>query len=178
MLVTKIGYKILGYFSVVKQVSNSGDFKLLSRRVINEVTKLDEMEPFLRGLISWVGFNQVPLYYVREGRFAGTTHFIFYRSKVLKNFLSGITSFSDAPLYLTFTLGVGVSMLSFLYLAGVILMKIFGMNLPGWSAIMATILFLGGIQIMTIGILGLYIAKIHIEVKNRPNVIIDKKLNF
>lgn len=174
MAATRMGYKILHRISQIDLPIESGDFRLMSRRAVDHVVQLREKDPFVRGLVRWIGFKQVPHRYRRDARAAGETHFIFYRSKVLKNFLSGITSFSDAPLYMTFALGIAVSAFSFLYLVGIIAMKFIGWNLPGWSAIMATVLFLGGVQILSIGILGLYIAKIHIEVKSRPNYIVSE----
>jgi dolichol-phosphate mannosyltransferase len=173
MFATAIGYRIIRKISTIDMPIESGDFKLMSRRVVDHVVRLREKEPFLRGLVRWVGFKQVPVFYNREGRFGGETHFIFYKPKVLKNFLSGITSFSDAPLYLTFALGLTVAGSSFIYLTVVVAMKLMGLNEPGLSAVMAIVLFLGGVQILAIGVLGLYIAKIHIEVKGRPNYIVS-----
>lgn len=178
MLATKLGYKILRYISSIDLPVESGDFKLMSRRVVNQIIRLEEKEPFLRGLVRWVGFKQVAVRYKRESRHAGDTHYIFYSRRVLKNFLSGVTSFSDAPLYLIFVLGLVVSCGAFLFLITVFFMKYLGWNLPGWSAIMATLLTFGGIQILSLGIIGLYIAKIHIEVKRRPNFIVDNTIGF
>lgn len=178
MLVTKLGYKILHYISSIDLPIESGDFKLMSKRVVNQIIRLEETGPFLRGLARWVGFKQVAVHYKRESRHAGDTHYIFYSSRVLKNFLSGVTSFSDAPLYLIFVLGLVVSSGAFLFLIAVLFMKYLGWNLPGWSAIMATLLTFGGIQISSLGIIGLYIAKIHMEVKRRPNFIVDNTIGF
>lgn len=178
MLATKLGYKILHYISSIDLPIESGDFKLMSKRVVDQIIRLEETGPFLRGLARWVGFKQVPVHYKRDSRHAGDTHYIFYSSRVLKNFLSGVTSFSDAPLYLIFVLGLIVSSGAFLFLIAVIFMKYLGWNLPGWSAIMATLLTFGGIQISSLGIIGLYIAKIHMEVKRRPNFIVDNTIGF
>lgn len=178
MLATKLGYEVLRYISSVDLPIESGDFKLMSRRAVNQIIRLEETEPFLRGLARWIGFKQVAVHYKREPRHAGDTHYLFYSRRVLKNFLSGITSFSDAPLYLIFALGLVVSSAAFLYLIAVFFMKYLGLNLPGWSAIMATLLTFGGIQILSLGIIGLYIAKIHIEVKRRPNFIVDNTIGF
>lgn len=178
LFVTKIGYSLLQWFSSIDMPMESGDFKLMTRRVVKQVVQLQEVDPFLRGLVRWVGFKQVPVYYKREGRFGGETHFRLSDPRVLKNFLSGITSFSVKPLYFTFFGGMFISFMSFMYLIAVIVMKLIGWNLPGWSAIMATMLFLGGVQILTIGILGLYIGKVHMQVKSRPNYIVGERIGF
>lgn len=175
---TKIGYKTLQFFSSIDLPMESGDFKLMSRRAVNQIIRLEEKEPFLRGLVRWVGFKQVPVYYKRSSRHAGKTHFLVLSRRVLKNFISGITSFSDVPLYIIFILGLVVSSGAFLYLIAVFIMKFWGWNLPGWSAIMATLLTFGGLQILALGIIGIYIAKIHIEVKKRPNFIIESTIGF
>jgi dolichol-phosphate mannosyltransferase len=177
-LAIKLGYKILHYISSIDLPVESGDFKLMTRRVVDQIIRLEETEPFLRGLVRWVGFKQVPVHYRREPRHAGDTHYIFYGSRVLKNFLSGVTSFSVVPLYLIFILGLIVSSSAFLFLIFVFVMKYLGWNLPGWSAIMATLLTFGGIQILSLGIIGLYISKIHIEVKRRPNFIVENTIGF
>jgi len=150
----------------------------MSKRAANYIIQLEEKEPFLRGLVRWVGFKQVPVYYRRSSRHAGKTHFLVLSRSVLKNFLSGITSFSDVPLYIIFILGLIVSSGAFFYLIAVFIMKYLGWNLPGWSAIMATVLTFGAVQILSLGVIGIYIAKIHIEVKRRPNFIVESTIGF
>jgi glycosyltransferase involved in cell wall biosynthesis len=174
MWITQLGYRLIRSISSIDLPMQSGDFKLMSRRVVKHVIAMKEHEPYLRGLVRFVGFNQVPVYYDRDARLAGETHFRIYGPKTIKNYISGVTSFSDVPLYLIFALGITVCMGAFSYLLIIVAMRLMGWNLPGWSAIMATVLFLGATQSLAIGILGLYVAKIHIEVKRRPNFIIDK----
>lgn len=176
--VTKLAYRVLHFTSDIELPIEAGDFKLLSRRVVDELVRLREKDPFLRGLVHWVGFRQVPVYYRREKRFAGQSHFHFYGRRVILTFLSGVTSFSLAPLYAALVLGFLVSSGAFLYLLAVLWMKYAGWNLPGWSAIMATTLFLGGTQLLTIGVLGLYVGTIYKEVKRRPNYIVESKVGF
>lgn len=178
MFVTAIGYRVLKGMSDIDMPIQSGDFKLLSRRVVDAVLSLQEKEPFLRGLVRWVGFKQEPVYYNRDPRAGGETHFLFYQSRVLRNFLSGITAFSDLPLIWVFILGIVVSSGAFLYLIAIFVMKYLNWNLPGWSAIMATMLVLGGSQILATGVVGLYVAKIHAEVKRRPNYIVSDTVGF
>jgi len=157
---------------------DSGDFKLLDRRVVDEVIRLKEKDPFMRGLVSWVGFNHKQVFYDREQRYAGVTHYPLFGLGPLKAFLAGLTSFSTAPLSLSLVMGFMVSLGAFLYLIDIIVCKFLGRNLPGWSAIMATMLFLGGTQLFTVGILGIYIGRIYNENKNRPNYIIESTSGF
>lgn len=175
---TNLGYRILRFFSSVDLPIESGDFKLMSRRAVDHIIRLEEKEPFLRGLVRWIGFKQVPVYYKRESRHAGDSHYIVFSRRVLKNFLSGITSFSDVPLYIIFIIGLLVSSGAFIFLIAIFIMKYLGWNLPGWSAIMATLVTFGGLQILALGIIGIYIAKIHIEVKRRPNFIVESTIGF
>lgn len=178
ILATRMGYRILQWVSSIDLPIESGDFKLISRRAVDQLIRLEESQPFLRGMARWIGFKQVPVYYKRESRYAGETHYPLYSPRVIKNFLSGITSFSDAPLYFIFILGLAVSSGAFLFLISVFVMKYLGWNLPGWSAIMATLLAFGGLQILAQGIIGLYVAKIHMEVKRRPNFIVESTIGF
>ena len=173
LFLTRIGYWIIHSISSIDLPIESGDFKLISKRVSDHIVALKEKEPYLRGLVRWVGFKQVPVFYERSARFAGNTHFIIYRPKTIKNYLSGITSFSDVPLYMTFAMGISVSVGAAIWLLAVMIMKFLGWSLPGWTAIMATMLVLGATQSLAIGILGLYVAKVHNEVKRRPNYIVD-----
>ena len=159
---------------------NMGDFKLLSRRAVNELMRLNEYDPFMRGLVRWIGFKQVRVPYERDARFAGKTHFSLLRSlNPMKEFIRGLVSFSELPLYLSLFLGFLVSVGAFIYLLYIIVTRVFlDMHRPGWPAIMVTMLFLGGIILFTIGILGLYIGKIHHEIKGRPPYIVESKIGF
>jgi len=173
LFLTRIGYKILRLTSNIQIVPDSGDYKLLSRRVVDEVLKLQETKPFMRGLVTWVGFKQKQVLYHREARYSGETKFHVFGPKVIYNFLdSALISFSDMPLKLALLLGGMMSFLSFLYLIWVFIQKFIGWALPGWSAIMATMLMLGGVQLFMMGVLGLYINAIYLESKKRPLYII------
>lgn len=178
MWITKMAYRFLKLFSEVDLPLDSGDFKLLDRRVANELLKMNEKDPFLRGLVTWVGFKQVQVFYHREERFAGKTHYPLYGIGPLKAFISGLTSFSLVPLTISLLIGFIVSIGSFVYLVIIIIMKFLNLILPGLSAIMAIILLLGGIQLFTIGILGLYVGRIYNESKNRPNYIIESMIGL
>lgn len=179
MLITKIGYSILAQASNIKLQPEVGDFKLLSRRAVDQLLRLKEKKPFTRGLVNWIGFRQTTVTYHRDERFAGDTKFPVMGWKVISNFLdSALISFSDMPLKLALLVGFLVSFGAFVYLVLIFVMKYLNWSLPGWSAIMATMLMLGGIQLFTLGMLGLYINAIFIETKNRPNYIIESTHGF
>lgn len=176
---TKQAYKILKYVSDIDLQIEAGDFKLLSRRAVNHVIKFKEKKPFLRGLVTWIGFNQTTIYYHREARFGGQAKFPVYGYKVIQNYLnSALISFSDLPLKLSFVVGALVSFGALLVLIYIVIQKLLVQTISWWSAIMATMLFLGGIQLISIGILGLYIYSIYLETKGRPNYIIKSTFGF
>ena len=177
---TDKAYKIIRFFADIEILQNTGDFKLLSKRAVEAILSLEEDDPFLRGLSSWVGFKQTQVFYVRDARFAGTTKFPGWISGTsFKEFLRGLSSFSSIPLYFALFLGFIVSFSAFIYLVFIVISRFFlGMHLPGWPALMVTMLFLGGTILFTIGILGIYIGKIYQDVKNRPKYIVDNKIGF
>lgn len=179
LFITKIGYAILRKVSNITIQPEVGDFKLLSRRAVNQLIRFREHRPFTRGLVNWIGFNQTTISYNREERFAGETKFPVFSWGVISNFLdSALISFSDVPLKLSLLTGFLVSFGAFCYLIMIFVMKYLNWSLPGWSAIMATMLMLGGIQLFTLGMLGLYINSIFIESKKRPNYIIASTFGF
>ena len=175
LFITKWAYRFLASTSSIDLPIDSGDFKLLSRRAMDELLRLPEKKPYLRGLISWIGFKQVQVFYNREPRLDGrdNTKFAVFSKRVIYNFLdSAMISFSDVPLKLCLFLGLLVSMVSLLYILVVIVQKILGWYTPGWPAIMAAVLLLGGVQLLMLGVLGLYISRIYTETTNRPNYIV------
>ena len=179
MWMTRLAYRIINSLSDTDIPMNTGDFKLMSRKVVKQLVQLREYDPFLRGLVRWVGFEQVQIFYERDPRYAGETHVSIFGPGPARAFISGIASFSAAPLYFGMLLGGFVSLLSFLYLTFILVTTIgFHMNLPGWPAQMVTMLFLGGVTLFTIGIQGIYIGRMYQELKGRPNYIIAAELNF
>lgn len=179
LLLTKIGYRFIKSISNMDMPVDSGDFKLLSRRVVDEILKCEEKLPYFRGLVSWVGFKQVPVYYDREARFDGreNTKFAVFSKRVIYGYLDrALISFSDAPLKLALFSGFFIAAMAAVYLMVVLVQKLFGWHEPGWPAIMATILFLGGVQLIVMGFIGLYINVIFHEVKKRPNYIVKNVL--
>jgi len=180
MWLTKKAYNLINSISDIDIPKNTGDFKLLSRRAVNEIVRLNEYDPFMRGLVRWVGFNQTQVLYKREARFAGKAKFPLLKSLgPAKEFIRGLTSFSELPLYIALILGFLISLGAFVYLIGIIITRVFmGMHKPGWPAIMVTMLFLGGTILFSIGVLGIYIGRIHHDIKNRPLYIIESKIGI
>lgn len=178
MWLTKWTYRFLRFSGNMELPIDSGDFKMVTRRVADEIRKLKEKNPFMRGLITWVGFKQVPLYYHRETRYAGKTHFPFFDRVHVQAFLSALTSFSTLPLHLILIAGLFISFLSFVYLSAILVLFFLGMNIPGWTTIVAVMLILGGTQLLTIGFLGLYVGRIYDEVKGRPRCVVESTFGF
>jgi glycosyltransferase involved in cell wall biosynthesis len=175
MFITKWGYRLLKNITDIRLPVDSGDFKLLSRRAVDELLKLKEKKPFYRGLATWIGYKQVQVFYTRGERFDGreNTKRSAFSKRVINFWLdTALISFSDVPLKASLFLGFFVSLGAFLYLLVVIIQKIMGWYTPGIPAVLATMLFLGGIQLIVIGILGLYVSTIYLETKGRPNYII------
>jgi dolichol-phosphate mannosyltransferase len=179
LFITRIGYAILHKVSHISIQPEVGDFKLLSSRAVNQLVRFRENKPFTRGLVNWIGFNQTTITYQRKERFAGETKFPIFSWGVISNFLdSALISFSDVPLKISLLVGFLVSFGAFGYLIIIFFMKYMHWSVPGWAAIMATMLMLGGIQLFTLGMLGLYINSIFIEAKRRPNYIIESTFGF
>jgi dolichol-phosphate mannosyltransferase len=171
--ITKLGYNILHYLTDMNLPLDAGDFKLLSRRVVDQVIRLREKKPFMRGLVCWVGFKQVKVYYHREARFAGETKFPILSRKVIRNFLdSAMISFSDLPLQFSLVVGLFVSFCALLMFLYIIFEKFMTGSMSIISAMICLMLFLGGIQLMTLGVMSLYLNSIFLETKNRPNYIV------
>lgn len=165
-------YRILKTLTKIDIPVDVGDFRLMSRRVVAQLQDIRERDRFVRGLASWVGFKQTGIYYVREQRYAGETKYPY--RKMIKFALDGITSFSSIPLKLASWFGYFVSALAFLYVCGVFIQKALGYTVQGWATIMVGILFLGGVQLICLGILGEYIGRIFHEIKRRPLYIIEE----
>ncbi|NIE76420.1 glycosyltransferase family 2 protein [Pantoea sp. Tr-811] len=154
---------------------NVGDFRLLDRKVVAAIRQLPEQQLFMKGVLSWVGFRTVIVEYDRPERVAGNSKFSFWRLWNLA--LDGITSFSTVPLRLWSYVGAGVSLFAFAFAVYMLVDKMLhGNDLPGYPSIMTAILFLGGVQLIGIGILGEYIGRIYQETKHRPRYVVRKVL--
>lgn len=173
-LSAQLFYKIHNKISTIKIPENVGDCRLMTRRVVESVKLLPENQRFMKGIFSWVGFNAATVEYKRNKRIAGTTKFSGWK---LWNFaLEGITSFSTVPLRIWLYIGAIVSLLSFIYGSFIILRTLFlGVDVPGYASLLTSILFLGGIQLLGIGVLGEYIGRIYLESKSRPLYIIENQ---
>ena len=163
----QIFYKLIRRITKIDIPANVGDFYLLDRKVVEFLNKIEERHRFLRGLVAWSGFKSVKVDYVRTSRHAGETKYPFW--KMVKFSFDAITSFSFAPLRFVSTLGAIFSLFSFIAILIIIYMKLFTHEtIIGWSSLMAVILFIGGIQLLAIGTIGEYVARIGDDVRHRP----------
>ena len=178
LLTAKMFYKTLNALSDVDIPKDTGDFRLVDRKVIEVVNSLPEHNKFLRGLFSWVGFKQIPFEYERKERFAGKTKYPL--KKMLKLASDGIISFSTKPLKLVGGLGVISIIVSLAILIYSLVSYAFSLNnlMPGWTSIMVAITLFSGVQLLSIWIISEYIARIYDETKNRPQYIINEKINI
>ena len=170
-------YKLHNKISSPAIPEDVGDYRLLDRKVVEALKQLPERQRFMKGIFNWVGFKSTSIEFIRNPRTSGQTKFAF---SSLWNFaLDGITSFSTVPLKIWTYLGLIISISSFFYANFIIIRTLFlGVDLPGYASLIVTVLFLGGLQLIGIGVLGEYIGRIYIESKQRPVYIIQKKYNI
>ena len=178
LFTAKLFYRMLNALSDYKFPLDTGDFRLIDRKVINEFNKLPEKNKYIRGLISWMGFKQEPIHYDREARFAGETKYPL--KKMIKFALTGLFYFSKRPLQIANIMGTISICIGILYALIILFQKIFMADqlVLGWSSIIFVIIFFGGVQLLTIGILGKYVGNLFDEAKSRPEYIINEKINF
>ncbi len=168
-------YRLMNRLSEVEIPLDAGDFRLVDRRVVDVITAMPEHHRYLRGMFAWVGYDQTGVHYVREARHAGATKFPLRR---MVNFATdGIISFSVVPLRLALSLGFVVSGLSFLAAVYGVVSKIFGQVVPGWTSIVVVVGLLSGVQLMVLGVIGEYMARISAEVKRRPLYLVRDHLD-
>ena len=176
LLTASLFYKLLNRVAEVSLPTNTGDFRVIDRKVINAFNALPENNKYIRGLISWMGFKQTPYYYDREARFAGSTKYTL--KKMLRFASTGIFYFSKKPLQLA-------TMFGFLSVAAGLLLSVWillsklahpGYSVSGWTSLILLVIYFGGVQLLTIGILGHYIGSLFDEVKRRPEYIVDEEL--
>ena len=154
-------------------VFNHADYRLLSSRVLQELAKFKEVNIYLRGMVPLVGFKSTSVYYERHERYAGESHYPL--RKMLALAFDGITSFSIEPLRLIMGVGFFVALLSFAGVIWAIVTALIGKTVAGWASMTCIICFVGGVQLICLGVLGEYIGKIYIEVKGRPRYIISDR---
>ncbi len=171
---SKLFYSFFRYISKLDLPKGAADFRLLDRKVVNVLKKFNESHLFIRGIIHWVGFKQEYISYTANERNAGKSKYSFL--KMVRFSLAGLTSFSVRPLHLASIVGGIFSLLGFSYAVYALLVHfIFKETVVGWTSIVASILFMGGLQLIVMGVFGEYLGKMFIESKSRPNYIIDEK---
>jgi dolichol-phosphate mannosyltransferase len=170
-------YRVFQRLANVQITPNAGDFRLVDRKALDAFKELRENNRYVRGLFGWIGFTQTEVRYVRSERFAGRTKYPLH--KMLKFAVDGIVSFSNAPLRFALNLGFVVSVMAFLLgLAGISAKLAGAFVAPGWASLLVATSFLGGIQLIVLGMMGEYIARIHEEVKHRPLYIVRSVSGF
>lgn len=178
LMTAKMFYNVLNNLSDVEIPKDTGDFRLVDRKVVDVINSMPEHNKFLRGLFSWVGFKQKPIEYERQERFAGKTKYPL--KKMLKLASDGIISFSTKPLKIIGGIGIVSIFISFILLIYAILSYIFKWNnlASGWTSLMVAITFFAGVQLVSIWMISEYIARIYDDTKQRPEYIIDEKINI
>lgn len=178
-LTAYVFYRFMNFLSDTRIPNDIGDFRLLDRTVVDFLNRLPERARFLRGLVSWGGYRAVSLPFKRSRRLAGRTHYPF--SRMINLALEGMTSFSTKPLKLASYLGFLTSSLGFAGIVYALYRRVFLPHeywVTGWTALFVAVMFFGGIQLLTIGIIGEYIGKIYQEVQRRPQFLIREKVNL
>ncbi|OGL22510.1 glycosyl hydrolase [Candidatus Saccharibacteria bacterium RIFCSPHIGHO2_01_FULL_45_15] len=166
-------YKVLQRSTTIPIQRDTGDFRLLDRRCIDALKRIRESERYTKGFFSWIGFNKKEINYIRDPRAAGETKWNYF--KLFNLAIDGIVSFTTAPLRISTILGIAISFFAFFYILIVIARTLFyGVDLAGYPSMMAVILFLGGVQLLSLGIIGEYIGRIFNETKQRPLYLIEE----
>lgn len=165
-------YKVMNWMGA-EVVFNHADYRLVSSRVLQEFSNYKEVNIFLRGMFPLVGFKSTSVYYERHERIAGESHYPL--SKMLALAFDGITSLSVKPLHLITGLGCGIAVLSFIGVIWSVIVALTGHSVAGWASMTSIVCFIGGVQLICLGVLGEYIGKIYMEVKHRPRYIISER---
>jgi dolichol-phosphate mannosyltransferase len=177
LFTAKLFYRLLNRLSDVPIPLDTGDFRLMARSVVDTITAMPEADRFIRGMVSWVGFKQVALPYSRSERFAGETKYPL--KKMIKFAIDGIISFSSKPLQLSIFFGFLTSTLALVGVAYVLAIRLLTTEwVPGWAGGLIATLFLGGVQLISLGILGEYVGRIYSEIKGRPLYVADSYYGF
>jgi polyisoprenyl-phosphate glycosyltransferase len=175
LLTASLFYRLMRWLSDTAIPLDTGDFRLLDRKVVDAVLAMPEKDRFLRGMVSWTGFRQLGVPYRRAARFAGTTKYPF--TKMLRFAVDGILSFSIKPLRLSTLLGFASAGLALLVMLYAVTLRLFTHYwVPGWTALIVTVLFLGGAQLISLGIIGEYVGRLYGEAKRRPLYLVREHL--
>lgn len=172
LITAKIFYRLLSYLSDVKIPVDTGDFRLMDRKVVDVLKNMPERDRFIRGMVTWVGFKQFPLLYDRDERLLGNSKYPFW--KMVGFATDGILSFSIKPLRIATFVGFISSFVAFIAILYAFIMRFIGDPITGWTLMFIAIMFLGGVQLISLGIIGEYIGRIYGETKKRPLYIIEK----
>src|SRR4051812_1501131 len=175
LLTARLFYRLMQWLSDTDIPLDTGDFRLLDRRVVDAILAMPEKDRFLRGMVSWAGFSQIGVPYRRAPRFAGTTKYPF--TKMLRFAIDGILSFSIKPLRLSTLLGFTSAGLAVLLMVYALVLRLFTHDwVAGWTALIVTVLFLGGAQLISLGIIGEYVGRLYGEAKRRPLYLVREHL--
>ncbi len=176
LLTAKMFYRVLGSLTDIDIPADTGDFRLIDRKVADAFLRMPERSRFIRGMMAWLGFKQTPIEYERDERFAGETKYPL--KKMLKLASNGILSFSTQPLRLVLQMGLIAVVISFCLLIYAIVSKAMGTAEGGWTSLMVAVTFLGGVQLVSIGVLGQYLARMFEESKARPLYVLSETVNL
>lgn len=166
-------YRILGKLTSIDIPLDTGDFRIIDRKVIEALKKMPEKQKFLRGQIAWTGYKQTSVMFDRDERLAGKTEYTL--SRMIKFALIGITSFSNAPLRFATIVGMLVSLFAFAMIVYALIGKfVVGSTIPGWTSLMIVVSFIGGVQLIAIGVIGEYISNISSDVRRRPDYVVEE----
>ena len=176
LVTAKWFYRLISKVSSIELQQNSGDFRLMDRRALQALLAMRERNRYLRGMTVWIGFTQTAVPYKRDARYAGETKYTL--KKMIKFALDAVSSFSHVPLQFATVLGFVISTVAFALVPVIILLRIVGSYLPGFGSLTIAILLLGGVQLITLGILGEYVGRIYDEVKGRPLYFVRGRRNL
>ena len=171
LITAKLFYRILERITTFKIPVDTGDFRLVDRKIVEYLKLMPEQNKFLRGQIAWLGFKQTHVEYVRDVRKYGKTGYSY--AKMIRFALDGITAFSDKPLRLVTQIGIFISLMAFIQILFALYGYYIGRTITGWTSLLISTMFFGGVQLVSIGIIGLYISRINKNVINRPMYIIE-----
>ena len=170
-------YRVLGRLSETEIPLDTGDFRLMDRQVVTALQSMPERDRFVRGMVAWVGFRQVAVPYKRAPRLAGESKYPLFR--MLRFALDGVTSFSVAPLHAATWIGFAASALAMLCVVYALVLRLFTNNwVTGWTALFIAVMFIGGTQLLALGVIGEYIGRIYAESKRRPLYLVQERLGF
>jgi dolichol-phosphate mannosyltransferase len=173
----KVFYRVLNRMSETEIPLDTGDFRLMDRSVVEVLRSMPERDRFVRGMVAWAGFRQVAVPYRRAARFAGESKYPLF--KMIRFALDGLTSFSRAPLRLATWMGFAISAVAFVAITYALVMRLFTNNwVTGWTALFIAVLFIGGAQLLSLGIIGEYIGRIYGESKRRPLYLVEEARGF